>query len=147
MCQNRDNHGIFQQACQAQHSWECHRSVIKYTIAVSYPRETETPPSHTISGNHAMLAIKKARKLIETNPGDPAAQIIAALVLALESEAPLSVAQLYSLDDKRFELALEILNEWRLDRHYASKLRLLDSSTMVQALGELAPDSPATRSN
>lgn len=94
-----------------------------------------------------MLAIKKARKLIEANPGDPAAQIIAALVLALESEATLSVAQLYSLDDKRFELALEILDEWRLDRHYASKLRLLDSSAMVQALGELAPDSPATRSN
>lgn len=94
-----------------------------------------------------MLAIKKARKLIETNPGDPAAQIIAALVLALESETTLSVAQLYSLDDKRFELVLEILNEWRLDRHYASKLRLLDSSTMVQALGELAPDSPAPRSN
>ncbi|MBE0473576.1 hypothetical protein [Rhodoferax sp.] len=89
-----------------------------------------------------MLAIKKARKLIETNPGDPAVQIIAALVLALESESSISVAQLYKLDDKRFELALEILNEWRLDRHYASKLRLLDSSTMVQALGQIPQDSP-----
>jgi hypothetical protein len=94
-----------------------------------------------------MLAIKKARKLIEANPSDPAAQIIATLVLALESETSISVSQLYKLDNKRFELALEILNEWRLDRHYASKLRLLDSSTMVQALGELAPDSPATNSN
>ena len=91
-----------------------------------------------------MLAIKKARKLIENNPGDPAAQIIAALVLALESETTISVAQLYSLDDKRFELALEILNEWRLDRHYASKLRLLDSSTMVQALGRIPQDSPVS---
>ncbi|MDD2919556.1 hypothetical protein [Rhodoferax sp.] len=89
-----------------------------------------------------MLAIKKARKLIEANPGDPAAQIIAALVLALESESSISVAGLYALDDKRFELALEILNEWRLDRHYASKLRLLDSSTMVQALGKIPQDSP-----
>lgn len=89
-----------------------------------------------------MLAIKKARKLIEANPGDPAVQIIAALVLALESESSISVEQLYKLDDKRFELALEILNEWRLDRHYASKLRLLDSSTMVQALGQIQQDSP-----
>lgn len=88
-----------------------------------------------------MLAIKKARKLIEANPGDPAAQIISALVLALESETNISVEQLYKLDDKRFELALEILNEWRLDRHYASKLRLLDSSTMVQALSEIPLDS------
>ena len=90
-----------------------------------------------------MLAIKKARKLIEANPSDPAAQIIAALVLALESETSISVSQLYKLDDKRFELALEILNEWRLDRHYASKLRLLDSSTMVQALSELPLDLTA----
>ncbi|HSO46080.1 MAG TPA: hypothetical protein VLQ47_11255 [Rhodoferax sp.] len=89
-----------------------------------------------------MLAIKKARKLIEASPDDPAAQIIAALVLALESESSISVAQLYKLDDKRFELALEILNEWRLDRHYASKLRLLDSSTMVQALGRIPQESP-----
>ena len=81
-----------------------------------------------------MLAIKKARKLIETNPTDPAAQIIAALVLALESESSISVPQLYQLDNKRFELALEILDEWRLDRHYASKLRLLDSSNQAQAL-------------
>jgi len=87
-----------------------------------------------------MLAIKKARKLIEANPSDPAAQIIAALVLALESETTISVSQLYKLDDKRFELALEILNEWRLDRHYASKLRLLDSSSMVQSLHAMAPE-------
>jgi len=82
-----------------------------------------------------MLAIKKARKLIETNPTDPSAQIIASLVLALESETSISVPQLYTLDNKRFELALEILDEWRLDRHYASKLRLLDSSNQAQTLG------------
>lgn len=93
-----------------------------------------------------MLAIKKARKLIETNPTDTSSQIIAALVLALESNASISVAQLYSLDDKRFELALEILNEWRLDRHYASKLRLLDSSTMLQALSDVAPGAQADKS-
>ncbi|MBB1077418.1 hypothetical protein HUU62_23725 [Rhodoferax sp. 4810] len=92
-----------------------------------------------------MLAIKKARKLIEANPGEPAAKIIAALVLALESETSISVAQLYKLDDKRFELALEILDEWRLDRHYASKLRLIDSSTLVQEYNAVTspPQPPA----
>ena len=88
-----------------------------------------------------MLAIKKARKLIETNPTDPAAQIIAALVLALESETSISVPGLYKLDNKRFELALEILDEWRLDRHYASKLLLLDSSNQAQALGTTATNA------
>lgn len=94
-----------------------------------------------------MLAIKKARKLIEANPSDPAAQIIAALVLALESETSISVSQLYKLDDKRFELALEIFNEWRLDRHYASKLRLLDSSSMVQSLREMTPESKTIKTS
>jgi hypothetical protein len=93
-----------------------------------------------------MLAIKKARKLIENNPDDAAAKIIAALVLALESETTLSVKQLYSLDDKRFELALEILNEWRLDRHYASKLRLLDSSAMAQGMSAAAPAETTPKS-
>ena len=82
-----------------------------------------------------MLAINKARKLIESDPSDPSAQIIAELVLALQGETSISVAQLYSLDNKHFELVLEILDEWRLDRHYASKLRLIDTSLQLQTLG------------
>jgi hypothetical protein len=81
-----------------------------------------------------MLAINKARKFIQSDPSDQAAQIISSLVLALESEGEISVAQLYKLDYKSFELALEILSEWRLDRYYASKLRLLDASTHAHEL-------------
>jgi hypothetical protein len=33
---------------------------------------------------------------------------------------------------------LEMLSEWRLDRHYASKLRLLDVSAQVQELSTSA---------
>jgi hypothetical protein len=81
-----------------------------------------------------MLAIKKARKFIQSNPSDQAAQIISSLVLALESEGDISVAQLYKLDYQNFQLALEILSEWRLDRYYASKLRLLDASAHANEL-------------
>ncbi len=88
-----------------------------------------------------MLAIKKARKFIQADPGDPASKIISALVLALESTGQISVAQLYELDNERFELVLEILSEWRLDRHYASKSRLLDLSSQVQEFSK--PDKPA----
>lgn len=94
-----------------------------------------------------MLAIKKARKLIEANPDDRNAKIIAGLVLALESDTAISVTQLYALDNKRFDLALEILDEWRLDRHYASKLRLLDASTVAQNLAATATNAPASQSN
>lgn len=81
-----------------------------------------------------MLAIKKARKLIEANPTSVAAKTLADLVLALESEASFNLAEIYKLDYKHFEIALEILAEWRLDRYYAKKLRLVDVSNLVKGL-------------
>ncbi len=89
-----------------------------------------------------MLAIKKARKFIQSNPTDAAAQFISSLVLALESESEVSVAQLYKLDYQNFQLALEILSEWRLDRYYASKLRLLDASAQAHELSVSNSTSP-----
>ena len=53
-----------------------------------------------------MLAIKKARKLIESNPTDGASKTLAELVLALETETPFNLAEIYKLDYKRFEIAL-----------------------------------------
>lgn len=76
-----------------------------------------------------MLAIKKARKLIEDKPQDDAARILAELVQALENEQPFVLGRLYDLDYKRFELALEIMAEWRLDRHFSSKAK----ARLVQA--------------
>ena len=90
-----------------------------------------------------MLAIKKARKLIEANPTDAASKTLAELVLALETETPFNLAEIYKLDYKRFEIALEILAEWRLDRYYAKKLRLVDVSTLAKGLAR-APAPEAT---
>lgn len=87
-----------------------------------------------------MLAIKKARKLIAEDPTSAASQTLADLVVALEARKDFSLHALYELDMKRFELALDILKEWRLDRYYASKLRLLDAS--AQALDLVKPQSP-----
>lgn len=81
-----------------------------------------------------MRALKKARKLIERNPGKPAAQILSALVVALESDEPFKLADLYQLDFDDFGLALELLAEWRLDRYYSSKAVLLDISLQVGKL-------------
>lgn len=79
-----------------------------------------------------MLAIKKARKLIESKPTDEASVTLADLVLALETEQSYPLHRLYDLDYKRFELAMEILAEWRLDRYYASKLKLIDASNQIR---------------
>lgn len=88
-----------------------------------------------------MLAIKKARKLIEDKPSHSASKTLADLVLALEGETPFQLYQIYDLDYKHFELALEILEEWRMDRYYAKKLRLVDASTVAHSLA--ATPTPA----
>ncbi len=81
-----------------------------------------------------MRAIKEARKLIEQNPVDPGARILARLVLALESEADFAISDIYQLDYDRFGLAIAVLTEWRLDRYYAGKARLFDVALQANDL-------------
>lgn len=88
-------------------------------------------------------ALKKARKLIETTPDTGEARVLSALVVALESEAPFPVNDLYKLNYDDFELALDLLKEWRLDRYYMSKVRLLDLSVQMETLGKAEAAAPA----
>ncbi|MFT3779706.1 MAG: hypothetical protein QM772_15795 [Ottowia sp.] len=92
-----------------------------------------------------MRAIKEARKFIERQPNDANAKTLSRLVLALESEASFPITDLYLLDADKFKLAMEILDEWRLDRHYASKVRLFDISMQLAVLdpGKTAQARPA----
>ncbi len=88
-----------------------------------------------------MHAFKKARKFIADHPADANARILSRLVLSLESEAEFQLRELYDLDYVTFELALEILRDWRLDRYYAGKARLFDMSQQV--LDEVPAAKPA----
>ncbi len=84
-----------------------------------------------------MNAIKLARQAIIANPASEASKTLAALVLALESAGSFELSSLYKLDYKSFRLALDILEEWRIDRYYAGKAKLFDLSVQVS---ELAPE-------
>ena len=88
-----------------------------------------------------MRAIKEARKFIERSPKHPQAMTLSRLVLALESEGDFAIADLYQLDGERFKLALEILDEWRLERHYASKSKLFDVTMQLAVLDSKAEDA------
>ena len=81
-----------------------------------------------------MNAINAARRFIETDSSNESAKILARLVLALESERSFELVTLYELDYKSFQLAIDILKEWRLDRYYASKSKLYDISLQVDEL-------------
>ncbi|WP_408597664.1 hypothetical protein [Limnohabitans sp.] len=78
-----------------------------------------------------MRAIKKARKLIEQDPATATAVVFAKLVLALEAEEDFSFKQLYELGIDDFELAIELLKDWRLDRYYEGKAKALSSALVV----------------
>lgn len=81
-----------------------------------------------------MNEIKKARRLIEANPHTDAAKTLAALVLALESEEKFDLAAIYKLNYDNFNLAIDILKEWRLDRYFSGKAKLHDLSMQVVAM-------------
>lgn len=83
-----------------------------------------------------MHAIKKARKFIECNPSDLSAITLSKLVLALESEEEFLIEDIYKLDMNRFNLALDILREWRIDRYFAGKAKLFDSATHLNTFIE-----------
>ncbi len=73
-----------------------------------------------------MLGIKKARKLIASEPNSQASKTLSNLVYSLESDENFNLSELYTLDIKMFTLAMDILQEWRLDRYYAGKSKLFD---------------------
>lgn len=81
-----------------------------------------------------MRTIKQARRLIERDPLSNEARVLSALVTALESDNPFTVKELYTLDEKHFEMALQILNDWRIDRFYLGKAKIFEVALQAQAL-------------
>jgi hypothetical protein len=79
-----------------------------------------------------MSALKQARKLIEKNPASKDAQTLSRLVLSLETDQAMSLKEIYDLSYDAFQLAIEVMRDWRIDRYYASKVKLLDLSMQVK---------------
>jgi hypothetical protein len=88
-----------------------------------------------------MRAIKKARRLILNQPQSMAAQTLSSLILSLENETEFSISNLYALDLKEFELAINLLEEWRLDRFYEGKAKLFDVSMHYREITQSAKKS------
>ncbi len=76
-----------------------------------------------------MQAIKRIGEYRRNHPTSPDAEILSQLALALANDEPVSLASLYSLKLEAFDLALQLISEWRLDRHYAREEKLLEHVT------------------
>lgn len=88
-----------------------------------------------------MNAIKQIRKYLEANPDTDASKILARLTAALAEEREFSLADLYKLDYDSFNLAIDLLKDWRLDRYYAARIRLFD--VVLNRLDDSANDASA----
>ncbi len=80
--------------------------------------------------------IKKAARYIYKNPTAPGAKALTDLAVAIENGAAYSLGELNELNHEEFELAIGMIKDWRVDRHYLSKLRMLE-------IAEMDMDSPA----
>jgi hypothetical protein len=83
-----------------------------------------------------MRSIKKVKKIIEADPQSALAQTFAKLILSLETEQAFPMQSLYALNASDFELAIEVLKDWRLDRFYIGKAKVFDASVQASALLE-----------
>jgi hypothetical protein len=84
-----------------------------------------------------MNAIKEVRKYLLKHPGTPSAKVLSQLTAALGEEIEFPLADLYSLDAEAFDLAIELMKDWRLDRYYAARIKLFEA-----ALGEIPEEAP-----
>ncbi len=66
-----------------------------------------------------MFAIQKLENYLSTSARPEAARELTRLLQALKQEAEYPLSSLYELDFEAFELAVEALRDWRIDRYYA----------------------------
>ena len=81
-----------------------------------------------------MRAIKQVKKLIEKPPESKSGQTFSKLILSLESDVDFLVKDLYSLDTADFDLAIEVLKDWRIDRFYIGKAKAFDMASHAQTV-------------
>jgi hypothetical protein len=72
-------------------------------------------------------AIKQIRKYLEKNPASESALALAQFATALSEEREFSLAELYRLNYEAFDLAIDLLKDWRFDRYYAGEINLFDA--------------------
>lgn len=73
-----------------------------------------------------MNAAKKIRRFIEENQHPEQVQVLKDLAAALEIGRPFDLATLYQIDMRYFDVAIDLLKDWRFDHHIASRSRLLE---------------------
>ena len=72
-----------------------------------------------------MKAINDVRRYVSAHSNSPSAAVLARLPETLAREEKLELRGLYTLDWESFELAIELMRDWRIDRYYADRTNLI----------------------
>ncbi|HET9024145.1 MAG TPA: hypothetical protein VFN64_06200 [Burkholderiaceae bacterium] len=75
-----------------------------------------------------MKAIKDVERYLSQHPGSPSAEVLSRLPGTLAREESLKLGDLYTLDWDSFELAIELLRDWRIDRYFVNRAELSPAS-------------------
>ena len=87
-----------------------------------------------------MFAIHKLEQYLNTTASPAAARELTRLVKALDHEEEFHLSNLYEIDLEAFELAVEVLRDWRIDRYYARGTPIIERlSHAGQAEPAVAP--------
>jgi len=79
-------------------------------------------------------AIKKVKKFMERSPESTTGLVYSRLLLSLESGEEFPVKQMYNLNSDDFDLAIELLRDWRIDRFYIGEAKAFDTATHAKNL-------------
>lgn len=66
-------------------------------------------------------AVKSIARYVRKNENDEESIILRELCEALETGKSFELVRLYDIKPKAFEMALDLLSEWRFDRHITER--------------------------
>lgn len=73
-----------------------------------------------------MHHFQRAKSVIQANPESPSSKVLSALVRSLAHDEDFEVSSLYNLSADEFDLAMHVIQDWRLDRYYMGKAKVFD---------------------
>jgi hypothetical protein len=79
-----------------------------------------------------MFAANQIHKKIRLQPESDVAKIFSRLIVSLEGDEPIKLQEIYSMPFDDFKLAIAIIRDWRVERYYKSKMKVLDTSVHHQ---------------
>jgi hypothetical protein len=79
-----------------------------------------------------MRTIKQVAERIAQDPFSPENKVLSDLMASLEHGQSFGLNDLYTLSEHDFDIAMTLLSDWRLDRHYWGRAKLCDFSQTTQ---------------